>query len=103
MEIPLISSDPTRPTIALLPLHLCSSPFITLPLENRPAVGPKYDKIHFYTSSPDDPMASRDLKLYKKLHIDTSNLCYIIHYSIYNMLAMMSPGVLLKTSKNGQF
>ena len=103
MEIPLISSDPTRPTIALLPLHLCSSPFITLPLENRPAVGPKYDKIHFYTSSPDDPMASRDLKLYKKLHIDTNNLRYEIYYTVYNMLEMRSLGILLKTSKNGQF
>ena len=55
------------------------------------------------TPSPGDPIASRDLKLYKKLHIDTSNLCYEIHYSIYNMLDMMSPGILLKTSKNGQF
>ena len=51
--------------------------------------------------SPGDPIASRDLKLYKKLHIDTSNLCYKIHYSIYNMLDMMSSGILLKTSKNG--
>ena len=46
--------------------------------------------------SPGDPIASRDLNLYKKPHIDTSNMCYEIYYTVYNMLDMRSPGILLK-------
>ena len=52
---------------------------------------------------PGDPVANRVLKLYKKLHIDTIDSWYKYNFNSYNTWGMMSPGILLKTSKNDQF